>query len=157
MIDLLDGDQLAGKLKELRLCIKTDMVESVEADGDWFRNIWEGLCTQSVQIDESEWLRGRYWIIEGLSPIPHDYIPMPKKLNTIHHINKLDHILMLSLLELQISRRRHGDEQANAGRRCVGRLPERNVWRDHPGGTLAACFGVGLCAGLMMALRRRSR
>ncbi len=38
-IDLMDGDQLADKLKELHLGIKTQMVESVEVDADWFRNI----------------------------------------------------------------------------------------------------------------------
>lgn len=38
-IDLMDGDQLAEKLKELRLGIKTEMVESVDVDGEWFRNI----------------------------------------------------------------------------------------------------------------------
>jgi restriction system protein len=38
-IDLMDGDQLADKLKDLRLGIKTEMVESVEIDPDWFRNI----------------------------------------------------------------------------------------------------------------------
>jgi len=38
-IDLIDGDQLAEKLKELRLGIRTEMVENVEVDADWFRNI----------------------------------------------------------------------------------------------------------------------
>jgi len=38
-IDLMDGDQLADKLKELRLGIKTEMVESVHLDAEWFRNI----------------------------------------------------------------------------------------------------------------------
>lgn len=38
-IDLIDGDQLADKLKELRLGIKTEMVESVDIDADWFKNI----------------------------------------------------------------------------------------------------------------------
>jgi len=38
-IDLMDGDQLADKLKELRLGIRTEMVESVDVDADWFRNI----------------------------------------------------------------------------------------------------------------------
>jgi len=38
-IDLIDGDQLADKLKELRLGIKTEMVESVDIDPDWFKNI----------------------------------------------------------------------------------------------------------------------
>jgi len=33
-----DGDQLANKLKELRLGIRAEMVESMEVDGDWFRN-----------------------------------------------------------------------------------------------------------------------
>ncbi len=35
----IDGDQLADKLKELNLGIKTEMVESVDLDVDWFRNI----------------------------------------------------------------------------------------------------------------------
>lgn len=38
-IDLMDGDQLADKLKELHLGIKTQMVESVHIDSDWFKNI----------------------------------------------------------------------------------------------------------------------
>jgi restriction system protein len=38
-IDLMDGDQLADKLKELRLGIKTEMVESVHVDSEWFKNI----------------------------------------------------------------------------------------------------------------------
>jgi restriction system protein len=38
-IDLMDGDQLAGKLKELRLGIKTEMVENVDIDIGWFKNI----------------------------------------------------------------------------------------------------------------------
>ncbi|MDX9859225.1 MAG: restriction endonuclease [candidate division Zixibacteria bacterium] len=38
-IDLIDGDQLADKLKELRLGIKAEMVESVDVDEDWFKNI----------------------------------------------------------------------------------------------------------------------
>jgi restriction system protein len=38
-IDLMDGDQLADKLKELRLGIKTEMVESVDIDPDWFKSI----------------------------------------------------------------------------------------------------------------------
>jgi len=38
-IDLIDGDQLAEKLKELCLGIKTEMVETVGVDEDWFRNI----------------------------------------------------------------------------------------------------------------------
>jgi restriction system protein len=38
-IDLMDGDQLADKLKELRLGIKTEMVESVNVDAEWFGNI----------------------------------------------------------------------------------------------------------------------
>ena len=37
-IDLIDGDQLADKLKELSLGIstKTEIVERVEVDADWF-------------------------------------------------------------------------------------------------------------------------
>ena len=38
-IDLMDGDQLVDKLKELRLGIKTQMVESVDVDTDWSKNI----------------------------------------------------------------------------------------------------------------------
>jgi restriction system protein len=35
-IDLIDGDQLADKLKELRLGIKTEVVEEVTIDESWF-------------------------------------------------------------------------------------------------------------------------
>jgi restriction system protein len=38
-IDLMDGDQLADKLKELRLGVCTQMVETVEIDSDWFRSL----------------------------------------------------------------------------------------------------------------------
>jgi restriction system protein len=38
-IDLMDGDQLADKLKELRLGINTEMVENVHVDSEWFKNI----------------------------------------------------------------------------------------------------------------------
>lgn len=38
-IDLMDGDQLADKLKELCLGIKTEMVESVHVDSEWFKAI----------------------------------------------------------------------------------------------------------------------
>ncbi len=38
-IDLMDGDQLADKLKELHLGIKTEMIESVDIDPDWFKRI----------------------------------------------------------------------------------------------------------------------
>jgi len=38
-IDLVDGDQLADKLKELQLGVKTEMVESVSVDKDWFMGI----------------------------------------------------------------------------------------------------------------------
>ena len=38
-IDLMDGDQLADKLKELRLGINTEMVERVTVDSEWFGNI----------------------------------------------------------------------------------------------------------------------
>ena len=38
-IDLMDGDQLAEKLKELNLGIKTKMVESIEVDSEWFKSI----------------------------------------------------------------------------------------------------------------------
>ena len=38
-IDLMDGDQLADKVKELGLGIRTQMVESVDIDENWFKNI----------------------------------------------------------------------------------------------------------------------
>jgi len=38
-IDLVDGDQLADKLKELSLGIRTEMVEKVTVDIDWFSNL----------------------------------------------------------------------------------------------------------------------
>jgi restriction system protein len=38
-IDLMDGDHLAEKLKELRLGVRTEMVESVDVDAEWFRNL----------------------------------------------------------------------------------------------------------------------
>ena len=38
-IDLVDGDQLADKLKELQLGIKTEMIEKVTVEKDWFVNI----------------------------------------------------------------------------------------------------------------------
>jgi restriction system protein len=38
-IDLVDGDQLATKLKDLGLGLKTSMVERVELDEEWFKGI----------------------------------------------------------------------------------------------------------------------
>jgi restriction system protein len=38
-IDLVDGDQLADKLKELSLGIKTETVEKVTIDEDWYKSI----------------------------------------------------------------------------------------------------------------------
>lgn len=38
-IDLVDGDQLAIKLKELSLGVRTELVESVTVDPDWFKAI----------------------------------------------------------------------------------------------------------------------
>lgn len=38
-IDLLDGDQLAEKLKELRLGVRVETVEKVVVDTDWFKVI----------------------------------------------------------------------------------------------------------------------
>ncbi len=38
-IDLVDGDQLADKLKELGLGIKKEMVEKVSVDSEWFKSI----------------------------------------------------------------------------------------------------------------------
>lgn len=38
-IDLVDGDQLADKLKELSLGVRTELVEKVSVDPDWFINL----------------------------------------------------------------------------------------------------------------------
>ena len=38
-IDLVDGDQLADKLKELGLGIKREMVEKISIDTEWFKAI----------------------------------------------------------------------------------------------------------------------
>ena len=38
-IDLVDGDQLAVKLKELSLGVKTQQVEKIVVEHDWFKNI----------------------------------------------------------------------------------------------------------------------
>jgi len=38
-IDLVDGDQLATKLKELCLGVKTSMVERADVDEEWFKGI----------------------------------------------------------------------------------------------------------------------
>ncbi len=38
-IDLMDGDQLADKLKELGLGIKTQVVEEVSVDPDWYKTL----------------------------------------------------------------------------------------------------------------------
>jgi len=38
-IDLVDGDDLAKKLKHLNLGIKTEMVEKITLDKDWFLNL----------------------------------------------------------------------------------------------------------------------
>ena len=38
-IDLVDGDQLAEKLKEFQLGIKTQMIEKVTIERDWFSNL----------------------------------------------------------------------------------------------------------------------
>ncbi len=38
-IDLIDGDQLAEMLKELRLGVGVEMVEKVTVDADWFRKL----------------------------------------------------------------------------------------------------------------------
>ena len=38
-IDLVDGDQLARKLKDLQLGVKTEMVEKVTVDAEWFKQI----------------------------------------------------------------------------------------------------------------------
>lgn len=38
-VDLIDGRLLADKLKELRLGVKTAVVEHVEVSEEWFRSI----------------------------------------------------------------------------------------------------------------------
>lgn len=38
-IDLIDGEQLVGKLKELRLGVRTRQVEVVEVDTEWFASV----------------------------------------------------------------------------------------------------------------------
>lgn len=38
-IDLVDGEQLADKLKELSLGVKTEIVESVTVDDEWYKSI----------------------------------------------------------------------------------------------------------------------
>lgn len=38
-IDLVDGDQLAEKLKEFQLGVKTEMIEKVTVHRDWFENL----------------------------------------------------------------------------------------------------------------------
>ena len=38
-IDLIDGDQLADKLKELGLGLKKEMVEKISVDTEWFKSI----------------------------------------------------------------------------------------------------------------------
>ncbi len=38
-VDLVDGESLAEKLKELGLGVKTEMVEKVTLDKDWFQNL----------------------------------------------------------------------------------------------------------------------
>jgi restriction system protein len=38
-LDLIDGDQLAEKLKELRLGVATEFVERVTVDENWYRTI----------------------------------------------------------------------------------------------------------------------
>ena len=37
-IDLMDGEKLAEKLKELNLGLKVELKESVKVDTDWFKN-----------------------------------------------------------------------------------------------------------------------
>jgi restriction system protein len=38
-IDLIDGEQLVQRLKELKLGVKITMIESVEVDANWFTKI----------------------------------------------------------------------------------------------------------------------
>jgi restriction system protein len=39
LLDLLDGEQLLDKLKELRLGVEIKMVEEVSIATDWFKSI----------------------------------------------------------------------------------------------------------------------
>ena len=38
-IDLVDGDSLADKLKELKLGVVTELIERITVDENWFANI----------------------------------------------------------------------------------------------------------------------
>ena len=38
-IDLVDGDELARKLKELGLGVKTELIEQVSVDPAWFQGL----------------------------------------------------------------------------------------------------------------------
>jgi restriction system protein len=38
-IDLIDGDLLADKLKELKLGVATELIEKISVDENWFANI----------------------------------------------------------------------------------------------------------------------
>ena len=38
-IDLMDGEDLADKLKELGLGVETELVESISIDNNWFKDI----------------------------------------------------------------------------------------------------------------------
>jgi restriction system protein len=38
-IDLIDGDQLADKLRELRLGLKIEVVEKIDVDEEWYKTI----------------------------------------------------------------------------------------------------------------------
>jgi restriction system protein len=38
-IELLDGSELAAKLKELGLGVRRELVEVVHVDDDWFKNV----------------------------------------------------------------------------------------------------------------------
>jgi restriction system protein len=38
-IDLIDGEQLAALLKKLRLGVRTELVEHVTVDHDWFKTV----------------------------------------------------------------------------------------------------------------------
>ena len=38
-IDLIDGDLLADKLKELKLGVTTELIEKISVDENWFANI----------------------------------------------------------------------------------------------------------------------
>jgi len=38
-IDLLDGSEFADKLKELNIGVRTEKIEMVHVEGEWFENV----------------------------------------------------------------------------------------------------------------------